>query len=57
MTQCEKDRECGRMFVLEKDIYCPVGYINFIILRYMEWLGDAGKPQLYGYGLKLMTTL
>lgn len=45
------------MFVLEKDIYCPVGYINFIILRYMEWLGDAGKPQLYGYGLKLMTTL
>lgn len=45
------------MFVLEKDISWAVGYINFIMLRYMEHLGDAGKSQLYGYGLKLMTTL
>lgn len=45
------------MFVLDNDIYCTVGYISSIILRYVEQLEVAGKPQLYGYDLKLITTL
>ena len=57
MTQCAKDTEQSHMFVLDNDIYCTVGYISSIVLRYVEQLEVAGKPQLYGYDLKLITTL
>lgn len=44
-------------YVLDNDIYCTVGNINSIILRYVEQLEVTEKPQLYGYDLKLITTL